>query len=221
MRFLCLHGMGSNSRIFRQQTAALRYELGGGHSYDFVEGTVPWEADPAFQDDMFGKEDTFSYCDPSLPSFTDQVVSDLEHYLQVEGPYDGIMGFSLGANIAISWMLQKARENQTELPFKVGVFFSNTNIPYTPYPSSSRTIVDLDLGAISEALDLPTAHIWGSADPEEAQARLASLTCKAAKRSWYVHDKGHEVSTAGEDVIAMGKVINRAIAMSIDGGGED
>lgn len=41
MRFLCCHGRGTNSLILETQLAALRHELGDGHIYDFVEGTVP------------------------------------------------------------------------------------------------------------------------------------------------------------------------------------
>ncbi|CAH0059093.1 unnamed protein product [Clonostachys solani] len=41
MRFLCLHGMGTNSRIFEAQTAAIRYGLGSLHTYEYVDGALP------------------------------------------------------------------------------------------------------------------------------------------------------------------------------------
>jgi hypothetical protein len=62
MRFLCLHGKGSNSRILEKQLStvlfclkwnppsyssdlillvgAVQYQLGNGHQFEFVEGTV-------------------------------------------------------------------------------------------------------------------------------------------------------------------------------------
>lgn len=41
MHFLCLHGMGTNSRIFEAQTAAIRYTLGSQHTFKFLDGAVP------------------------------------------------------------------------------------------------------------------------------------------------------------------------------------
>jgi hypothetical protein len=58
MRFLCLHGIGTNNHVLEMQTgithtlndtremlllkdlaATVRYELGDTHTYEFVEGT--------------------------------------------------------------------------------------------------------------------------------------------------------------------------------------
>lgn len=35
----------ANPMALTPSTAALRYELGDDHSYDFVNGVVPWETD--------------------------------------------------------------------------------------------------------------------------------------------------------------------------------
>jgi len=40
-KVLCLHGQGSNSRVFEATTAALRKELGDKFEWHFVEGTIP------------------------------------------------------------------------------------------------------------------------------------------------------------------------------------
>ena len=47
MRFLCLHGMGTNSRIFEAQTAAIRYLLGSEHTFEFIDGAVPTAMAPS------------------------------------------------------------------------------------------------------------------------------------------------------------------------------
>ena len=47
MRFLCLHGMGTNSRIFEAQTAAIRYLLGSEHTFEFIDGAVPTPMAPS------------------------------------------------------------------------------------------------------------------------------------------------------------------------------
>ena len=40
MHFLCLHGRGTNGRIFEAQTAAIRQAVGSGHTYEFIDGGV-------------------------------------------------------------------------------------------------------------------------------------------------------------------------------------
>ncbi|KAL4934291.1 serine hydrolase FSH [Aspergillus undulatus] len=229
MRFLCLHGIGSNSRILQQQTAAIRYELGNRHTYEFVEGTIPWEADPELKATMLGDEQTFSYCDPASAESCLAVIDLLERYVAVEGPYDGVLGFSLGANIAMSWMIQRQGENQA-LPFKVGIFFSNSFPLYDMAAlqqgrvehanAVANSFLNTDSVSVRESLrlDLPTAHIWGARDAGWEHAQSASRVCKEARRLVYVHGKGHEISTASEDLISMVKAINRAIGLVDESG---
>ncbi|KAL4914901.1 serine hydrolase FSH [Aspergillus aurantiobrunneus] len=209
MRFLCLHGIGTNARILQQQTAAIRYDLGPRHTYDFVEGTLAWAPDPNLET-MLGDEKTFSYCDPADAASWLKALELLEQYVAAEGPYDGVLGFSLGANIAMLWMIHRQQHRPHEpLPSRVGVFFSNT-----------FGLIDLDAlrqgqvryaEKLSECLDLPTAHVWGAKDGGGEDARVTSQVYKAGTRSTYVHGKAHEISTAGEDVMGMVKAINRAI----------
>lgn len=40
MRFLCLHGMGTNAQIFEAQLARVRSQLVGQHEFVFVNGEV-------------------------------------------------------------------------------------------------------------------------------------------------------------------------------------
>jgi hypothetical protein len=47
MRFLCLHGIGTNNHIFKMQTAALRYALDEKDTeYIWAQGTVEWPMAP-------------------------------------------------------------------------------------------------------------------------------------------------------------------------------
>lgn len=45
MKFLCLHGMGTNAQIFEAQLAQIRNQLVGQHEFVFLQGEV--ETDPA------------------------------------------------------------------------------------------------------------------------------------------------------------------------------
>ncbi|OGM50471.1 hypothetical protein ABOM_001024 [Aspergillus bombycis] len=216
MRFLCLHGIGSNSQAsttFEQQTAAIRYELGNQHTYDFVEGGVPWESSipQATETD----EATFTFCDPKEPQSCQQAARDLDRYIKEEGPFDGIIGFSLGATIALSWLVNWDQTKQGVrshgAPFKVAVFFSSASQPYDLDALARDHIAYLNPAQMSRVLDMPTAHIWGSADPHAADARRAVEFCDPQKRSVFVHANGHEIPDSVENTVSIAKVINRAI----------
>ncbi|KAJ5295646.1 hypothetical protein N7508_010467 [Penicillium antarcticum] len=210
------HGIGTNSETFKQQTAAIRYELGDGHTYDFVDGTLPWEMDKDIKEFMLSDENTFTYYTPTRPETCFSAFNNLEHYLEAEGPYDGVMGFSLGAAFVMSWMInriQKQKGNKfAQLPFKVGIFFSNGGPLLDCNDSSGQSVLPFDPIAIDGILDIPTAHIWGRCDPEKGNAEFAIRACNQDTRSVFVHERGHEVPKSAENVISAAKVINRAIA---------
>ena len=46
MRFLALHGSGTNNAVFESQTAAFRYKLGEEHTFEFLEAPHPWRIAP-------------------------------------------------------------------------------------------------------------------------------------------------------------------------------
>ncbi|KAK6837788.1 hypothetical protein RU639_001167 [Aspergillus parasiticus] len=210
MRFLCLHGIGSNSQTFEQQTAAIRYELGTQHTYDFVEGALPWES--SIKNVTKTDEATFTFCDPEQPQSCRQAARDIEGYIKEEGPFDGIIGFSLGATMALSWLVNWYQANGSDVaPFKVAVFFSNARQPYDHDALAMDRIAYLNSTQIGKGIDIPTAHIWGSADPQAEEAQRAVNFCDSERRSIFVHGKGHEIPSSVEDTVSIAKVINRAI----------
>ncbi|KGO73767.1 Serine hydrolase FSH [Penicillium italicum] len=169
--------------------AALRHELGDSHSYDFVDGTFP----SALNEDAF---------------------DDLERYVAAEGPYDGVMGFSLGATFVMSWMFKKLREQNddkpVQLPFKVGIFFSAPGL-LQYHDLLVEQLFGSKFNPADGFLDIPTAHIWGCHDRDKEKAEAASQACNELVRSVFVHDKGHEIPISSDNVILMAKAINRAI----------
>ncbi|KAE8377421.1 serine hydrolase FSH [Aspergillus bertholletiae] len=216
MRFLCLHGIGSNSQTLEQQTAAIRYELGNQHTYDFVEGTLPWES--SMKNVLNMDDATFTFCDPDQPQSCRQAAGDLERYIEEEGPFDGIIGFSMGATIALSWLVDwyrtKQRDGTAVAPFKLAVFFSNARPPYDHAAWVADRIAYLESAQMGARLDMPTAHIWGSADPQAEEAQRAVNFCDSERSSIFVHAKGHEIPISAEDTVSIAKVINRAIHQS-------
>ncbi|CAI7635151.1 unnamed protein product [Penicillium viridicatum] len=214
MHFLCLHGRGTNSEIFKRQTAALRHELGDGHSYDFVDGTFPSALNEDLRELLPPDDETFAYCNPLSPQSCAKAFDDLEGYVQAEGPYDGVMGFSLGATFVMSWMFKKLREQKdkkpVQLPFKVGIFFSAPGL-LQYHDLLAEELFGSKFNPADGLLDLPTAHIWGCHDRDKEKAEAASQACNELVRSVFVHDKGHEIPISSDNVISMVKAINRAI----------
>ncbi|RAH59476.1 hypothetical protein BO85DRAFT_485949 [Aspergillus piperis CBS 112811] len=207
MRFLCLHGSGGNSRAFEQQTATLRYELGERHTFEFVEGTIPWDA--SSESTREAGETTFSYCDPHQPQSCLQALHDLENYLRIKGPYDGVIAFSLGTSIVMTLLVDHARKEKIgPPPFKVAVLFSNVGQPCN---MDSLRLGRIEPLQVQPTITIPTAHIWGAADSWSDQASLAPQYCRKENQSIFVHDGGHEIPTAARDVVKMANVIQRAI----------
>ncbi|CAI7624835.1 unnamed protein product [Penicillium glandicola] len=214
MHFLCLHGRGTNSEIFKRQTAALRHELGDSHTYDFVDGTFPSALNEDLRELLPPDDETFAYCNPLSPQSCAKAFDDLERYVQTEGPYDGVMGFSLGATFVMSWMFKKLREQKdnkpVQLPFKVGIFFSAPGL-LQYHDLLAKQLFASKFDPADGLLDLPTAHIWGCHDRDKEKAEAASQAFNEGVRSVFVHDKGHEIPISSDSVIMMAKVINRAI----------
>ncbi|KAM3072026.1 hypothetical protein ACMFMF_007420 [Clarireedia jacksonii] len=177
MRFLCLHGMGTSAKIFEMQTAAIRYELGDHHSYDFVEGNVPCEVDPSIKTLMPNVQEGFAYFEVNSTKSALKAYDDFNTFLKTDGPYDGVIAFSQSVPLVSSWMIEQVRQGRPiESSFKCAVFFSTATLPY-----------DLDAlqnGGIWKTedprpiIDIPTAHIWGETDSVADRAKDFTKFCK-------------------------------------------
>ncbi|KAI0378119.1 serine hydrolase FSH [Hypomontagnella monticulosa] len=198
MRFLCLHGTGTNSRIFETQTAALRYELGDHHKYEFVEGTHPTDIAPELRENFSMVDEFFAYADFEDPDSCAAALGQLDSYIAAEGPFDGVIAFSQGAALAVAYLAQKWMQNSSSErlspTFKCAVLFSSRNayeptlqlLAATPSPVASPE---------SDIIQIPTAHIWGRNDLETDMTDVMRL-CTSDGRETYVHDGGHEVPGA-------------------------
>jgi len=236
MRFLCLHGRGTNSevesrlflspfhqrsllpiQIFGFQTsiwqfllrrdgdvpktslAALRYELGNHHVYEFVEGSVPCDPapgdrplfvvlrkvltatlEPQLTSSSAGvgnlsssNDGYFQYFDDTSLSSYQQLIEDVESYVASEGPFDAVMAFSQGTIVA--WGLMTHRFQL----FACAIFFPG-GVPGDPSALLQGKMQLLDRDTCRKAIHIPTAHVWGEHDlemPENGQP--LSETCDA------------------------------------------
>ncbi|ORY17863.1 serine hydrolase FSH [Clohesyomyces aquaticus] len=193
MRFLCLHGKGTTSMILETQFAAVRYQLGDGHSFEFVEGTVPESAAPELQSLSSRSEKYFGYFDESSPASCVKALNDLARYIEVRGPFDGVVAFSQGAALVSTLLVPESQQVATYTPFKLAIFFSG-GIPAHPELLKSGVIKPLTYEDAGEVIQIPTAHIWGSSDQGELEwPSQLRLLCHKESREEFRHNGGHQI----------------------------
>lgn len=134
-----------------------------------------------------------------------KALDDLDRYVEAQGPFDGVIAFSLGAMLASTLLIRRARLS-AHTPFKMAIFFSGC-MPSDPDGLAEGTFRRISEGGTGEAIKIPTAHIWGSAErgetgwpPELRDACLASL------REEFVHEGGHEIPGSKDKAAVMGVV---------------
>ncbi|KAJ4293020.1 hypothetical protein N0V88_005684 [Collariella sp. IMI 366227] len=121
MRFLCLHGLGSNSDILEAQLAPIRAHLGPEHEFLYVDGFIECEPAPGM-DGVFPPPYYGYFSTPTR----DQLLAACEFVEQVveeEGPFDGVVGYSQGAGLVATLLLRRKRMAAPDL-FKLAVFGS-------------------------------------------------------------------------------------------------
>jgi len=150
MRFLCLHGMGTNSKVYEAQLAPVRQRLDPTYEFEFVDGLV--ECGPAT-----GVPSLFPgpfYCYYNKPTAENlQAAYDLVlEIIEEEGPFEGIFGFSQGGALAASLLLhhRKTNPHAPEL-FDLAVF-TCASLPFDLQTANQvkkyNTIVDPHTGEV-------------------------------------------------------------------------
>ncbi|KAI1264504.1 hypothetical protein F5Y18DRAFT_390615 [Xylariaceae sp. FL1019] len=217
MRFLCFHGKGTNAKIFKQQTEKIRHALGPEHEFVFVDGPLSVKAMKLALDDQNSQDDVEQYL--SFDVFNveqfEGLYRDLNKYIKLSGPFNGVMGFSEGATLAASMIFRQELQLRPD-DFKCAVFLSSIT------PLSIHASVKGELRFLSESIDgtlinLPTAHIWSDADttPPGVGNVLADLCCPDS-RHIVQHSVGHEVpgSYSDQGLMESVRAIERVIEMA-------
>jgi len=208
MRILCLHGRGTNNKILEFQTGSLRYAIGEKCEFEFVEGLLPWDPDPAFVDLLpFGTQ-CFSYLDEQNPETLMLALQAFEEFLQDEEPFDAVLGFSQGATLAATFLAKKAKEKCVTPFFKCGFFFSCAGL------IDIQRMKWQEVDATGYVIGIPTGHFFGSDDDfRPASLRLVQL-CDPSSTEIFEHNRGHEIPTKSSAIFAiaerMKKVMQRA-----------
>ncbi|KAJ5155837.1 EF-hand calcium-binding domain protein [Penicillium capsulatum] len=130
MRFLCLHGKGTNSDIFEAQLAWLRSRVSPSHTFDFIDAEFDCPPSPGVVDFYPGPYLGWHAC--YYPSAVEKTHDTLREIIEEDGPYDGVIGFSEGAAVAASLLLCDEHWKQTgdsrarpSPLFKLAIFFNS------------------------------------------------------------------------------------------------
>ena len=109
--------------------------------------------------------------------------------LDAEGPFDAVIGFSQGASIGATLLADNIRKSQAAgvaSMFKMAVFISGG--PPLNLRDGGLLLADTD----GEVFDLPTVHVFGSADPLISSELCLYNLCDPEKAEMFDHGQGHQ-----------------------------
>ncbi|KJZ78235.1 hypothetical protein HIM_02273 [Hirsutella minnesotensis 3608] len=202
-------------------SASLRFELGDTHTYDYVEGTIPWPIAPGTFKEISAyfpaDNEYFAYFDPGKPSTLINAMDQLESFITREGPYDAILAYSHGTQLVGSLLDRwNTRAAGTE-PFKCAVFLSG-GIPYDfrSLPDASH-LDHLDPVRRGVCIHIPVANIWGKNDETHpGTSAVLSALCRQDLNTVFVHSGGHEIpgSKDRQGLLGCVKAIRRTIDLA-------
>ena len=142
-------------------------------------------------------------------------LSQLAQFISEEGPFDGVLGFSQGAILAATYLIQFSQNHPSRpLPFQCAIFFSG-GVPLDPQALGQGKLRQIDPKVTGALLKLPTANIWGRNDTAwPGSSEVLCALCDDLNRNVYIHNGGHDIPGARAEEAVQGSV--RAIRRAID-----
>ena len=164
----------------------------------------------------------FTYADGDSVESCTQALTDLDEYIEDNGPYDGVLAFSNGAGLAATLLIFQERKQSTQLSapplFKCAIFFCG-GVPADPNDMLEKKELRRLAPEDGVQTRIPTAHIWGRNDmiyPTFGPV-LRSL-CQKDLREEYVHNGGHDIPSSDKLAVANSvRVIKKTIDKALEG----
>lgn len=136
----------------------------------------------------------------------------LNEIVEEEGPFEGVLGFSQGAEVAASLLLYQA----PDVRFKFAVFISGT----APYDVSALAAgqdlkpVKMHADTHAARIGVPTAHVMGRGDAYREFSKVVLGLCDPRAVKVYDHNGAHVVprgqEAMGDLTAALNWVVDRA-----------
>lgn len=241
-RILCLHGGGVNAAIFEAQSRSLIKHL--QHSFRLVWADAPFFCDPHHDViDVYGSYAPFRRWLRWLPEHAEiddeSCIEEMGYAIRTAmegddrkggtGEWVGLMGFSQGAKLAGSILLeQQARENKarkegrnvdngfTEIPnlhWRFGILLAGRAPLSNLNPNVLTSPASVGAGDLSEGfqfckevdadtiLRMPTLHVHGMADPGlNLHRRLLQDYCSQDSTTLIEWEGAHRIPLKSKDV---------------------
>jgi hypothetical protein len=160
-----------------------------------VEGILRTDMHPTIRGYFPASDTYFEYFKENNAESCLKALNDLEKFVDMEGPFDGVIAFSQGASVAATLMLRKMQQNPAresiDPVFKCAIFLGAA-LPCDPAALEEGCIRAMLYESDGAPIRVPTTHIWGEHDPSPYPSQLAKL-CVEEQRNVYVHGAGHEV----------------------------
>ncbi|KAJ4150080.1 hypothetical protein LMH87_010846 [Akanthomyces muscarius] len=103
MRILALHPWGLSAQLFERQMAPLVTLLGSMHEIVYIDG--PNEGRKATSVPDFVQRPFFNWHEGMLSPSVEKAQAFIYEIIEDEGPFDGVLGLSQGAALAMSMLL--------------------------------------------------------------------------------------------------------------------
>ncbi|KAF7595010.1 hypothetical protein BBP40_007611 [Aspergillus hancockii] len=178
-----------------------------GHRFVFINGRLDSEPEPEIKGIL---DPPFYNHYPRNIAPGEHLARAFEYTMQIiekQGPFDGVMGFSQGAALACSLLINHAATNDVPL-FKVAIFICGA----PPYESSGREFVKPVPGVYP--VNIPTTNIVGKQDKIYDASMLLYGLCEPSKAEFYDHGSRHlipfDLRNTEAMVAAIEKTIERA-----------
>jgi len=159
----------------------------------FVDGpivTEPEESIVGFWDQPCYR---FFHWPPSPTAFKVQQIYDACDYLnkviEEHGPFDGVLGFSMGSVMSLATMLRHAQlhpDDRSDALFQFAILFSSPNLPDSDSSGGKAT-----WGKIR----VPSLHICGEADEQwfSKSKETFEKHCQGGTARLIIHKGGHTI----------------------------
>lgn len=226
-RILCLHGGGTNVRIFRFQCRVLEAQLKSKFRLCYAEAPFPSQAGPdvlsVFKD--FGPFKRWLHWLPEHPEIdAETAVRSIKESLNAAmreddrkgatGEWVGLLGFSQGAKVCASLLFrqqvraEKLPAHQVGSNYRFAVLLAaraplvalDPELADTPALANPDSLDKQSLERKQDVLRLPTIHVHGMRDPGLDQHKQLLQYCEKGSTRLIIWDGEHRVPIKGTDV---------------------
>ncbi|KAF7554241.1 hypothetical protein G7Z17_g3053 [Cylindrodendrum hubeiense] len=210
-RIICLHGGGTNARIFRAQCRVMRAHLLSSFRLVFAEAAFPSPPGPDV-DSVYGDWGPFRSWLPArnkidVGSIDACIAAALraDDAVGATGRSVGLLGFSQGAGVATSLLLRQQKQNQNRKMNGDGEPCHDYRFAVLMAGPALSLPMDFGTAAGDDGLlQLPTIHVHGLRDPMVEAHRSLLHCCGHNSTARLVEwDGDHRVPIATKDVAAV------------------